>query len=509
MASVYASVSRVFFTEEGSPLYRVVAQESTTSSRVQRVVMRTLKAISDFWLVSYGERYVPPPQKEFMNLLRYGADKMNKSRAVNACRRALAQASGVIDDGFVLPVLLIVLMFTLSGCGVKNLSIADSLFSTGSGGSGSLSNQQRPGTGYLPADTGIALRPAEMSALLSVGDFDRNLSSDEMRDVVLHFKSLVQKNRKTVAVNVERGRAYVPHIRQALREKRLPQDLAYLPFVESGYNTGAKSSSNAAGMWQFIPNTGKHYGMAQNGWIDERRDPFKATRGAVTYLDELNRDLDDWHLAISAYNAGPGKIKRGLAATNAKTFFELRDRDNRISSSRDKMTDENKQYLPKFLAVCKIMRNLDTLGFPSVDGPGLQVAELRVNPGTDLMTLSKSIGLSWRQFAEYNPAMLRYVSPADRTSSVYVPPHLERNAQAFLSKPQPRNNRAFAGVQPAAKKQVAAQKASSRGTVYQVQAGDSLWGIARKFNVPPMTLLAHNNLDRSTVLRPGDTVRVP
>ena len=495
-----------FYPVEGSSLYRVATSESTMCSPAAEPGARQLASFDGFWET---DRRLSAAVASRSGMTGFINCKPDQALGFHRLKNLRAGFASVVDDGVVLPLLLLVLMFTLSGCGVKNLTLTDGMFSSGS--SGNLKKPQRPGSGYLPADTGIALRPAEVSALLSTGDFDRGLSEDEMRDVILHFKSLVQKNRATVQKGVERGRPHIAHIRRTLREQRLPQDLAYLPFVESGYNPMATSRSNAAGMWQFIPSTGKHFGMEQNGWLDERRDPYKSTRAAASYLAELYKDLDDWHLAISAYNAGPGKIKRGLAAANAKTFFQLRDRDDRIDSSRDQMSEENKQYLPKFLAVCKVMRNLDSLGFPPLEGQSREVAEVRVRPSTDLMTLSKALGMSWKQFAEYNPAMLRYVSPGDRTASVYVPPHLGQTAMAHLSKPQPRPNKplAVASQQKTGKSAPEAPARKINGTVYRVQQGDSLWGIARKFNVAPMTLLAHNNLDKQTVLRPGDTVRVP
>ncbi len=383
-------------------------------------------------------------------------------------------------------------MITLTGCGSKDIGLVSGLFS----GSGDLQNQQRPGTGYLPADTGIALKASEVKALLSTGDFDRGLSKDELRDVNLHFKHLVQKQRNSIKVSVARAQKYMPHIRKVMSDKRVPADLAYLPFVESNYNTTAVSSAKAAGMWQFIPSTGKYMGLTQNAWIDERKDPYKATKAAADYLKKLYSQLDDWHLAISAYNAGPGKIGKGLKLTGADNFFELRDRDHMIKNPRDKMTNENKQYLTKFLAVAKIMRNLQSLGFESVDNKGLQVAEVRIRPGTNLKSLSSAIGLSWKDFTGYNPGILRSVSPNKSTISIYVPRHLGNKTLAYLDKSK--SSKSYASV----------SKPKSSAT-YRVRQGDSLWGIARKFNISPVALLAHNNLERNSVLKPGDTVRVP
>ncbi len=119
----------------------------------------------------------------------------------------------------------------------------------------------------------------------------------------------------------------------------MPAELAYLAFVESGYNPLARSRSGALGMWQFIPSTGKAYGMEQNWWLDERKDPYQATRAAAAYLSRLYTLFNDWHLAITAYNAGEGKISRGLAATGAKTFFELRNRNAAIGDPRDRLNE--------------------------------------------------------------------------------------------------------------------------------------------------------------------------
>ena len=127
--------------------------------------------------------------------------------------------------------------------------------------------------------------------------------------------------------------------------------------------------------------------------------------------------FNDWHLAVTAYNAGEGKIQRGLAATGAKTFFELRRKNEQIYSVRDRLSDENKQYLPKFLAVCKIVRNLDKLGFSCATfASSSQIAEVRAKPGTDLMLFSKSIGMSWEEFSAHNPAYQRYVSHPSRST---------------------------------------------------------------------------------------------
>lgn len=467
--------------------------------------------------------------------------------------------------------LLVVMLAILSGCGAKTVDVQDPFMAT--------ANVPR-GAVYLPDDDGRPLTSAERTAFASTGDFDRRLTVDEQADVLRHFKNLVHENRRTVQVTVKRANTYIPLVRNVLRENGLPAELAYLPFVESNYNSLALSRSGALGMWQFMPRTGRYYGLSQDGWVDERRDPVAASQSAARYLSRLYNEFSDWHLAVSAYNAGEGKIGRGLEAAGAKTFFELRQRDIYIQDPKMKMTEENKQYLPKFLAVCKIMRNLELLGFeplrPSTDA----MREVAVKPGTDLLAFSRAMGLDWDTFMVYNAGYLRYLSPPDRSTRAYVPAEMQGKALAWLES-APRAGKEYARCTPytvspnetlsgiarkkgvtvaalsrvnpnvgalkpgqvllvppapqakreakatavakatgnkasssvAASKSTAgrgqASKAGQKGGVtYQVQQGDTLWAIARKFNMPPHDLLAFNNMTVSTRLQPGDVVKV-
>ncbi len=531
---------------------------------------------------------------------------------------------------FKLLAVLAVTLLPLYGCGSKQISADEAMALNASLSTGTRS------TIYLPADDGRPLTSAELQAVTSVGDFDRNVSGEDMRDVLLHFKYYVHQGRRTVEKNVERGELYLPHIRTVLRRKGLPQDLAYLPFIESGYDTRARSRTGALGMWQFVKGTGTYYGMKRDWWSDERHCPYQSTDAATDYLSKLNAMFNDWHLAITAYNAGEGRVSRAAEAAGTKNFFELRRRNGRVPE-KDRLTDENLQYLPRFLAVCKIMRNLDTLGFRQPDPRrALQVAGLDAKPGTDLMALSRSLGMSWNDFSMLNPVYLRYISPPDRSMKVYVPAGLEASAREYLrkagsgagwttytvkkgdsfnriasrtgvpvrelrrvnQKSEPLKvgtklripghdgkNRAVAssgsasrGSTSASAKQQAAVSSSGTYTVkagdtvyglarawgvrtedvlkankmgsnslsvgqklvvpgragqksvtaqtkaptrpktqktaakktstYKVQPGDTVWGIARKFNMPPAELMRANNLDKNARIRPGDVMRV-
>ncbi len=421
----------------------------------------------------------------------------------------------------------------------------------------------------LPEDDGIPLSGAEKAAFLSTGDFDTNLSPEQTREVLRYFKHYVHQERGTVRESVERARLYMPYIRHVLKERNLPGDLAYLPFVESNYRVLARSRSGALGMWQFMPSTATYYGMKRNAWMDERRDPYIATRAAATYFERLKEFFDeDWHLAISAYNAGEGKIQRGLDATGADSFFELRARDGAITDPKLKMTRENMQYLPRFLAVCKIMRNLDILGFEPLEAkPVPAMTTVALKPGTHLPSLARAAGMNWETFRQYNALFLRNYSPPGRYKA-YVPLGSQDKSVAWLKKnksSQYANWRAYkvqsrdtayriakrhgitvaelqkinqldsAGFRPGVSILVPPKKAAVKNSrpksqiasagkagkqkgrtvrvadaqTHCVKPGDTIWSIAKQYNLSPKEVLAVNGMTVSTAhLRPGDVVRL-
>lgn len=331
-------------------------------------------------------------------------------------------------------------------------------------------------------DASAPLTPQEETALSSVPDIDFDLDLRDTEDVQLYFRYYTRKHRKTFARWLKRAEPYLPYLRDEFKKQGLPQDLIFLPFAESGFNPWAYSWAGAAGMWQFMPATGRRFGLQVDWWLDERRNPFMATEAAIGYLKQLHNDFNDWYLALAAYNAGEGTIGRALRKTGCDNFFDL-------AKTRRYLKRETRHYVPKFIAILKIVRNLEELGFEPIDwNAGLDNERLTVKGGTDLLALASHTGLSWDEFRRLNPAFRRQVSPPGKTCDVYLPLEKTASAQEYLESP---DARPYAGYKH-----------------YSVRKGDSWWRISRRSGVP-INVLKRVNGYHKNLLKPGQRIMIP
>jgi len=325
------------------------------------------------------------------------------------------------------------------------------------------------------------LTEAEEKVLEAEVGFDFFLDARETEAMENYFKMYTHTHRRSFETWLKRSEIYLPYIKQVFEERGLPTDLIYLPFAESGFNARAYSRAGAAGLWQFMPATGRHYGLRVDWWMDERRDPYLATHCAADYLEKLYNDFNDWYLALAAYNAGEGRVARAMTSSGHDNYFDLINGPYLARETRD--------YVPKFLAILKIVHNLEELGFEPIDweaAPDLR--ELELKPGTDLLALCNICSMSWDQFKELNPAFQRQVSPSDSSVRAMIPAGSYETARRFLDSP---DSRSYAGYQR-----------------YQVRSGDSWWRISNRFGVPVSALKSANNAN-SNLLRIGQHVIVP
>ena len=228
--------------------------------------------------------------------------------------------------------------------------------------------QEDSGTGELNAK-----HLEELYAKSGIKDRDRSIEEELKKlshqsgiDFPIQMNKQVQayivyfatERKGFTARSLARSSRYLPMIQEVFREYGLPEDLAYLAMVESGFNPNACSPAGACGMWQFIKGTGLRYGLVINGNVDERRDPEKSTRAAAQYLLDLYKQFGSWYLAAASYNCGEGRVQKELRKSNYKNFWEL--------SANKCIPGETRNYVPQMIAATIIARNPNKFGFGDV-----------------------------------------------------------------------------------------------------------------------------------------------
>ncbi|MCB2225554.1 MAG: LysM peptidoglycan-binding domain-containing protein [Desulfarculaceae bacterium] len=218
-----------------------------------------------------------------------------------------------------------------------------------------------------------------------------------------YFQTRIPKRFK---IWLSRSGRYLPMMRGILKEHGMPEDLVYLALIESGFSCQAYSRAHAVGPWQFIRGTGRRYGLTINYWVDERRDPVKSTHAAARYLKDLHDEFGSWYLAAAAYNSGEGKVRRALKRYKADNFWSI------SQGRRYYLKRETRQYVPKMIAAAIIAKEPDKYGFTNIvyEAP-MAFDVVEVHPGTSLGVAAKLAGISSRQLNNLNPELRRWAVP--------------------------------------------------------------------------------------------------
>src|SRR3989339_683096 len=243
-------------------------------------------------------------------------------------------------------------------------------------------------------------------------------------DVPIHMNKQVKAylvyfstERKSVITRyLARSSRYLPMIKKVFQEAGLPEDLAYLAMIESGFNNRAYSPAAACGMGQFIKGTGLRYGLAIDSYVDERRDPEKATRAAAQYLLDLYKHFGSWYLAAASYNCGEGRVQRELNQSNHKNFWEL--------SANMCLPTETKNYVPQMIAATIIAKNPEKFGFKKVPYlPPMKYDQVPVTETTSLTAAAVAVNVPPDEVKDLNPELLRGITPPDAPSyTLNLPP---------------------------------------------------------------------------------------
>ncbi len=279
-----------------------------------------------------------------------------------------------------------------------------------------------------------------------------------------------------------RAREYQQLMEGILTKAGLPKELFYLAFIESGFNNHAYSRSHACGPWQFIASTARKYGLKIDYWVDERRDPELATKAAAKYLSDLYAQFHDWYLAAAAYNAGDGLIQQLVKKYKIKDFWVL--------AKKAHIKRETKYYVPKWLATIVIARNPQKYGFKAPQPLPWKYEKIETSALVDISFLAKKTKIGLEKLKHLNPAL----------KTVFAPPY-----DYFIRVPKEKKDIVLTYLE----EQEKITQVFSHFCTYQVQPGDSLWKIARKFHKDISFIAKLNNLSFPYLLHPGQKLIIP
>ena len=279
----------------------------------------------------------------------------------------------------------------------------------------------------------------------------------------------------------DRSRRYLHYIIEEVERRGMPAEIALLPMVESAFNPGAYSVSRASGIWQFIPSTGKVFGMEQNWWYDGRRDVINATNGALDYLQKLHGMFGDWELALAAYNCGEGAVKR------AQSRNRRLGRSTKYTSLR--LPRETRDYVPKLIAIKNIISNPEkfALSLPYIKDEPYFVA-VATTGHMDVKLAAELADISEEEFIALNPAHNRPVILQDNTDLILLPIKSMEIFQANLES----YDKPLVSWQP-----------------YQPKKGDRLDKLAPRFGMSVENLKRVNGIYRRGNISTGQTLLVP
>lgn len=373
-----------------------------------------------------------------------------------------------------------------------------------------------------------------------------------MNEKVEYFINYFQtRGRTTYARWLSRSTRYLPMMKEILKKEGLPDELVYVAMIESGFQLHARSHASAVGPWQFMSATGRRYSLRIDQWVDERRDPVKATMAAAMYLKDLYTMFNnDWYLAAAGYNAGENKIFRAIGKYDTVDFWEL--------SKGSYLKRETKEYVPKLLAAAIIAREPARYGFTEIASvPIVQYDTTIVNGRTDLDLVARLTGTTFQTIKELNPSLLHWCTPPNypefelkipkatkerfETALAAIPENQRFTEKTFFSRYKATRRDTLAQVArrfgstpaelaelnglrskdriagrslivparaadrtPEVKPVVTAQSVQDATvTYYTVRKGDTLHALARRFKVSAKVLAAWNNMKEAVLLKPG------
>jgi membrane-bound lytic murein transglycosylase D len=305
-------------------------------------------------------------------------------------------------------------------------------------------------------------------------------------DVVEYVRFFQGPGRKWYERWLARSHRWIPIMRPILAEEGVPLDLVYLAMIESGFSPFAYSWARASGFWQFIGETGRRYGLRDDFWVDERRDPLLSTRAAARYLKFLHQDLGDWYLAWASYNAGEGKILKAMRIYGFRDFWDL-------AHAGRYLRKETKHYVPKLIAAALIAKHPERFGFSNTEEEGPFVYDqVDVDDATDLQVVARASGAPIETLQQMNPSLRRWCTPPAHNGQGYAIRIPSGSKDTFATQ--------FSKIEP-----------SDRLTFryHRVAPGESIGTIAKKFATQAADILKMNGIASAKKLRKGTDLIIP
>jgi membrane-bound lytic murein transglycosylase D len=322
------------------------------------------------------------------------------------------------------------------------------------------------------------------------------------RNVSQWIKFFTEREKEMTQRYFDRGEALRPHIEAILKENEVPPELYYLAMIESGFVPHAKSHAKAVGVWQFMPGTGRNYGLQVNSHVDERRNWIKSTEAAASYLKDLNNVFGSWYLALAAYNAGEHRIVRSIMKGKTRDFWAL--------AEAGLLPKETLNYVPKFLAAHIVGKNMKRFGFDNTvkeENKWDPFETVSVPSGARLTDLANVSGVPIEVLKRWNFDLIKGVTPAARSGTVdiYIP---KQHLAAFEAKkdeiaslrryPNGSDPRSFASA--------GKSSGGSGYEIYVVRRGDSLSQISKKIGTSVRTIMKVNGIRRGRI-HPGQRLK--
>ncbi|QJB58394.1 transglycosylase SLT domain-containing protein [Pseudodesulfovibrio sp. zrk46] len=299
----------------------------------------------------------------------------------------------------------------------------------------------------------------------------------EVRERLEKELLLMLWDRAQIILWLKRTGRYFPYIQTALDAARMPSDLKYVAVIESALKPHAGSSKGARGVWQFIPATGRKYGLTVNRYIDERRNFRLATKAALQYLKDLKEQFGSWTLACAGYNMGESGLEKRIKHQEVKDYYRL------------DLPNETERYVLRAIAAKLILADPARYGFDMQPGDYYRPRKydrvrLKHKYSAPIVIVAKAAGTYYKTIKDMNPQFLNHVIPGGE-NTVFLP---EGAAKGFAKRYQPL---------------IEKYRKQFKGRTYTVRRGDTLTRIAQKNKIPLWKLLKLNNLSRNSVIKPG------